>query len=113
MVLTHLGWDVQIGSTMSNTSTAVLAGLTVTGTGSGIGGICNVSIGLTAPVPGGAGTGLCAVAGPAYVANAREVTRTRINEHMGVLSFLQRNSKPLVLNGDISPARRACQSQLS
>src|SRR5215475_6813467 len=80
MVLTHLGWDLQIGSTMSNTSNAVLAGFSVTGTGSGIGGICSVSIGLAAPFPGGAGTALCAVADPAYVANTREVTRARVNE---------------------------------
>src|SRR5262244_4478937 len=80
MFLTHLGWDVQVGSTMSNTSNAVLTGFSVTGTGSGIGGICSVSIGLAAPFPGGAGTALCAVADPAYVANAREVTRARVNE---------------------------------
>src|SRR6516162_8556278 len=87
IVLTHLGWDVQIGSTTSNTSTAVLAGFSVTGTGSGIGGICSVIIGLAAPFPGGAGTALCAVADPAYVANARKVTRARVNEPMRMLPF--------------------------
>src|SRR5262249_22639018 len=74
-------------STMSNTSTAVLAGFSVTGTGSGIGGICSVSIGLAPPFPGNAATALCAVADSAYVANAREVTRARLNELMRMLPF--------------------------
>src|SRR5262249_40428778 len=87
MVLRHLGCDVQIGSTTSNTSTAVLAGFSVTATGSGIAGICSVIIGLGPPVPDGAATALCALADPAYVANAREVTRARVKELMRMLRF--------------------------
>lgn len=39
----QLGWRVQIGSTMSNMSNAVVAGLRTTATGSGGEGICSVS----------------------------------------------------------------------
>ena len=74
MVFKHLGWDVQIGSTTSNTSIAVLAAFTVTATGAGIGGICNVIIGLVPPVPDGGDSALCAVADSLQIANAREVT---------------------------------------
>ena len=38
----QFGWRVQMGSTMSNMSNAVVAGLRTTGTGSGGDGICSV-----------------------------------------------------------------------
>jgi hypothetical protein len=95
MVLRHLGCDVQIGSTTSNTSTAVLAGFNVTATGSGIGGICSVIIGLGPPVPDGAGSALWAVADPAYVPNASDMTTARINELMGISILWTKTSNHL------------------
>src|SRR5215467_4839422 len=78
MVLRQLGLDAQIGSTTSNTSSAVLAGFSVTATGSGIGGISSVIIGLLPPALGGADSALCAVASPACIANARASVNARI-----------------------------------
>ena len=87
MVFKHLGCDVQIGSTTSNSSTAVLEPFSVTATGSGIAGICSVIIGLAPPVPDGGDSALFAVPDPAYVANVRRVTRARVNELMKLLPF--------------------------
>src|ERR1700741_3144086 len=42
----QLGWREQMGSTMSNMSSAVVAGLSATATGSGGDGICSVTEGL-------------------------------------------------------------------
>src|SRR4029079_18397472 len=53
MVLVHRGWLLQVGSIMSDTSKAVVAGLSVTRTGPGSAGICKVSI--DAPLLDGAG----------------------------------------------------------
>src|SRR5438094_5825656 len=61
----HFGWALQMGSTMSNTNNAVVAGLRTTRTGSGRAGICSVSNGLLAAalldVPGALD---CAIAAP-------------------------------------------------
>src|ERR1043165_7957161 len=95
IVLRHLGCDVQIGSTTSNTSTAVLADFSVTATGSGIDGICSVIIGLGPPVPDGAGSALWAGADPAYVPNASDMTTARINELMGISILWTKTSNHL------------------
>jgi len=62
IVVMHFGWEVQIGSTISNTSSAVVAALTLTGTASGSAGICIVATVLCAPD--------CAKANPVHAASS-------------------------------------------
>src|SRR6266481_2346030 len=75
----HFGWTLQMGSTMSNTNNAVVAGLRTTGTVSGRAGICSVSKGLlAAALLDATGAPDCATAAPLYTVSTRLLVRRTV-----------------------------------
>jgi hypothetical protein len=79
MIPVHFGCDGQMGSTMSSTSTALVAGLRVTCVGSGSAGICSVSMGLAAPLVA-LGVPVCAMAAPPQAESKKPLVKKTVRK---------------------------------
>src|SRR6202140_5009568 len=85
----HFGWFLHVGSIMSDTNTAVVAGLSTTGTGFGRTGICKVINGPpAAALPDAPGAADCATAAPPLVASMRPPVKRTVRMSVVMLDPL-------------------------